>query len=127
VAPGGLVAPGAPDLADLPLYPNAVYLTSYDAGRGQRFHLYGVQLTYRDAVAYYQAALKQRGEELYDTPPTHHFEIARFRDSDMAFPPSVTVKDYTWGGAAGYPHPLPGQTPDRFPTVLQIVLLPQGR
>ena len=24
-----------------PIYPSAVYLTSYDAGRGQRFYLFG--------------------------------------------------------------------------------------
>jgi len=120
-------APGAPDLGDLPLYPSAVYLTSYDAGRGQRFYLYGVTLTYDDAVAYYRAALKTRGDELYETPPTHQFEIARFRDSEMAFPPSITVKDYAWGGGSGYVNPVPGASPARFPTIIQVVLPPTAR
>jgi hypothetical protein len=39
----------------------------------------------------------------------------------MAFPPSVTVKDYTWGGGAGYLNPKPGGKPSRFPTIIQIV------
>ena len=36
-------APNAPTAATLgvPLYPSAVYLKSYDAGRGQRFYLFG--------------------------------------------------------------------------------------
>lgn len=120
-------SPGAPDLGGVPLYPSAVYLTSYDAGRGQRFHLYGVMLSYADAVSYYRSALKTRGDELFESPPTHQFELGRFRDSEMAFPPSVTVKDYTWGGSAGYVNPALGGTPERFPTVVQIVLAPPVR
>lgn len=120
-------SPGAPDLGGVPLYPSAVYLTSYDAGRGQRFHLYGVMLSYADAVSYYRSALKTRGDELFESPPTHQFELGRFRDSEMAFPPSVTVKDYTWGGSAGYVNPTLGGTPERFPTVIQIVLAPPVR
>lgn len=116
-----------PDLGGIPLYPNAVYLTSYDAGRGQKFHLYGVQLSYADAVTFYQSALKQRGERLFDSPPTHQFEVARFRDSEMAFPPSVTLKDYTWGGGTGYSNPTPGAQPERFPTIIQVVPLPYAR
>ncbi|MEZ5288385.1 MAG: hypothetical protein R2712_26985 [Vicinamibacterales bacterium] len=117
-------APGEPDLGEVPMYPSAVYLTSFDAGRGQRFYLYGVPLPYSDAVAYYRAALKQRGDELYEQPPTHQFDLARFRDNEMAFPPSVTVKDYTWGGGTGFINPVPGATPDRFPTIVQVVLPP---
>jgi hypothetical protein len=39
----------------------------------------------------------------------------------MAFPPSVTVKDYTWGGKGGYLNPNRGTQPARFPTIVQIV------
>jgi hypothetical protein len=39
----------------------------------------------------------------------------------VSFPPSVTVKDYTWGGAAGFPNPKAGDKPERFPTIIQIV------
>jgi hypothetical protein len=116
--------PGAaPDEATLgvPLYPNAQFLTSYDAGRGQRFYLFGVLLSFADAVTYYQSTLKTRGEVLFESPPTHQFEIARFRENEMAFPPSVTIKDYTWGGSGGYPNSSPGAEPARFPTIIQIV------
>ena len=27
------------------------------------------------------------------------FEVGRFREETMAFPPGVTVKDWTWGGS----------------------------
>ena len=70
-------------------------------------------------------ALKQRGDELFEAPPTHQFETARYRDETMAFAPSVTIKDYTYGGSAGYPNPKKGATPERFPTVIQIVPPPR--
>jgi len=44
----------------------------------------------------------------------------------MAFPPSVTVKDYTWAGSAGYINPKPGGTPARFKTIIQVVPNPPG-
>ena len=89
--------------------------------RGQRFHLYGVTLPYLEAVTFYRTALKAKGDELFESPPTHQFDLGRFRDSDVAFPPSVTVKDYTRGGAAGFPNPKAGEKPERFPTIIQIV------
>ena len=124
-APAG---PGAPTEAMLGvgLYPNAQYITSYDAGRGQRFYLYGAAAAFAEVVAYYRTALKQKGDVLFESPPTHQFETGRFRDETMAFPPSVTIKDYTWGGAAGYPNPKKGAGPERFPTVIQIVPVPPG-
>lgn len=108
-----------------PIYPSAVYLTSYDAGRGQRFYLFGATVPYADLVGYYKTVLKQKGDELYEAPPTHQFETAKFRDESMAFPPSVTIKDYTYGGSAGFPNPKPGAEPQRFPTIIQIVPLPK--
>ena len=39
----------------------------------------------------------------------------------MAFPPGVTVKDYTWGGSQGYLNPKRGAEPARFRTIIQIV------
>lgn len=108
-----------------PIYPSAVYLTSYDAGRGQRFYLFGVMVPYTDLVTYYKTVLKQKGDELYSSPPTHQFETSRFRDESMAFAPSVTVKDYTWGGSAGFPNPVAGVSPERFPSIIQIVPAPR--
>jgi hypothetical protein len=108
-----------------PIYPSAVYLTSYDAGRGQRFYLFGVTVPYAELVGYYRTVLKQKGDELYEAPPTHQFETGKFRDDTMAFVPSVTIKDYTYGGSAGYPNAKPGAAPERFPTVIQIVAAPR--
>ena len=117
----------APSEAELgaPVYPGAVYLSSYDAGRGQRFYLFGVTVPYTELVGYYRTVLKQKGDELFEAPPTHQFETGRFRDDAMAFAPSVTIKDYTYGGSAGYPNPKPGVQPARFPTVIQIVPAPK--
>jgi hypothetical protein len=119
---------GAPSEATLgvPLYPNAVFLRSYDAGRGQRYYLYGVVTPFADLVTYYRNLLKERGNLVFEVPPTHTFELGRFREETMAFPPSVTIKDFTFSGSAGYPNPTPGAQPDRFPTVIQIVPPPPG-
>src|SRR5262245_27577945 len=122
--PSNATASGAvPDQRTLgvPVYPTAQFITSYDAGRGQRFYLFGVALPFAEVVSYYRTALKTRGEVLFETPPTHQFEIGRFREETMAFPPTVTIKDYTWGGSSGYPNPKRGGKPDRFPTIIQIV------
>ncbi len=108
-----------------PIYPSAVYLTSYDAGRGQRFYIFGVDVPYLDMVNYYRTVLKTKGDELFEAPPTHQFETVRFRDESMAFPPSVTIKDFTYGGSAGYPNPKRGATPERFPTIVQIAAPPR--
>jgi hypothetical protein len=118
---------GAPTEAMLgaPVYPSAVFLASYDAGRGQRFYLFGATVPYLDMVNYYKTVLKQKGDELFESPPTHQFETGRYRDESMAFMPSVTVKDYTFGGSGGYPNPKRGATPERFPTIIQIVPAPR--
>jgi hypothetical protein len=109
----------------VPLYPKAQFITSYDAGRGQRFYLFGAAAPFADVVTFYRTGLKQKGDVLFESPPTHQFETGRFRDETMAFPPSVTIKDYTWGGSPGYPNPKKG-APERFPTIIQIVPLPPG-
>ncbi|HJR61031.1 MAG TPA: hypothetical protein VJ813_16590 [Vicinamibacterales bacterium] len=103
------------------VYPTAQFITSYDAGRGQRYYLYGSTATFGEVVQYYKNSLKQRGELVFEEPPIHQFDIGRFREETMAFPPSVTVKDYTWGGNGGYLNPKVGGQPARYPTVIQIV------
>lgn len=104
----------------VPVYPAAQFITSYDAGKGQRYYLYGTTTPFAEIVQYYRNALKQRGDLVFEQPPVHQFDIGRFREETMAFPPSVTVKDYTWGGTGGYLNPKGGE-PARFPTVIQIV------
>jgi len=116
-------APPAPTAATLgvAIYPAAQFLASYDAGRGQRFFLFGTTATYNDIVAYYRTQLMDGGDVVFKEPPTHMFDVGRFREEAMAFPPGVTVKDWTWGGSAGYPNPNPGGQPARFPTIIMIV------
>ncbi|MCE2538976.1 MAG: hypothetical protein J4G16_00915 [Acidobacteria bacterium] len=127
-APASVTDAGVPTEATLgvPLYPPARYITSYDAGRGQRFHLFGTSARFDDIVRYYSTRLRDRGRRVYDAPPIHQFETARFRDNRMDFRPSVTIKDYTWGGSAGYIDPASGGEPAIFPTIIQITTLPEG-
>ena len=101
------------------LYPSAQFLTSYDAGRGQRYYLYGATASVAELVAYYRTLLKQRGAAIFDNPPIYIFEIGKYDENTMAFPPSVTIKDYTLDGNGGYLNPQPGRharaVPDDHP------------
>jgi len=111
----------------LPIYPRAQFLQSYDAGRGQRYYLFASTDAFVDVVAFYRTALKQRGELIFDAPATHEFDVGRFREDTMAFPPGVTVKDFQSQVSQGYPNPKPGAQPAQFPTVIQIVPAVSGR
>ena len=128
-APPAAVPPdGTPTELELgfPVYPNAQFIASYDAGRGQRYYLFGSELRFAELVKYYQSTLKTRGTLVFDAPATHVFEIGRFREETMAFPPGVTIKDYTWNGSAGYMNPKSNAQPARFPSIIQIVPAPPG-
>ena len=105
----------------LPIFPAAQFIRSYDAGHGQRYYLFGSQASLEEVVAYYRTALKQKGDIVFERPATYMFEVGRYRPETMAFPPGVTVKDFTWGGSAGYPNPTPKAQPERFATVIQFV------
>jgi hypothetical protein len=109
-----------------PIVQSAHFIASYDAGRGQRYYLFGSDLPFAQLVKYYQSALKNRGTLVFDAPATHVFEIGRFREETMAFPPGVTIKDYTWNGSAGYMNPKRNAQPARFPSIIQIVPSPPG-
>jgi hypothetical protein len=124
--PSPVVDAAAPTAATLglPVYPGAQFLGSYDAGRAQRYFLFGTAASFGDIVTYYRNVLKERGDVVFEAPPTHMFEVGRFRQETMAFPPGVTVKDWTWGGSAGYPNARPGAQPARFPTVIMLVPSP---
>jgi hypothetical protein len=124
-SPQSAPAPTAASLG-LPVYPSAEFIATYDAGRGQQYHLFGTNAPFVQIVEYYKSALKQRGELVYDEPPIHMFEVGRFREETMAFPPGVTVKDYGWAGSLGYLNPKRGAEPARFKTIIQIVPSPPG-
>lgn len=107
--------PGVP-----PVYPTAEYLEAIDAGAGQTYHLYGTAAPFDEIVAYYRTVLRERGREIYETPGTHQFELGRFDDDRMVYPPSVVVKDYSGGAAPGYLF-VSGTEEKRFATIIQVV------
>jgi len=113
----------APDekLLGVPIFAGANFIDSYNAGQGQRYYLFGTNTSFTEVVAYYRTALKQRGELVYDEPPVHEFDVGRYREETMAFPPGVTVKDYASAGAKGYLNPKRGAQPARFKTIIMIV------
>src|SRR5262245_29266571 len=62
-----------------PLYPTAQFIGSYDAGRGQRYYIFGTTAPFADLVTYYRTQLKEKGNLVFEQPPTHMFEVGRFR------------------------------------------------
>ena len=113
--------PPTEEVLGFPIYPSAQFLTSYDAGRGQRYFLFGTNNGFEEMVNYYRLLLDEGGDRVFDAPATHIFEIGRFREETMAFPPGVTIKDYTWDGSEGYLNPDGSQGEQRFRTIIQIV------
>ncbi len=63
----------------------------------------------RRSSRYYRMQLGDKGDLVFKEPPTHVFEVGRFREETMAFPPGVTVKDWASGGSQGYPNPEAGR------------------
>jgi hypothetical protein len=113
--------PTVQDLNGTPVYPGAEYLDSYDAGRGQRYYIYGTNTPYADIVVYYKNILKNSSNrEIFRLPAMHQFDLGRFVEESMAYPPSVVVKDYSWNESPGY-LVVTGTTEKRFKTVIQIV------
>jgi hypothetical protein len=119
--------PAAPETAPteallgVPIYPGAQFIASYDAGRGQRYYIFGSASGFNELVNYYRNVLKQKGELVYEVPATHEFDVGRYREETMAFPPGVTIKDFESTASQGYPNPKPGAKPAWFPTILQFV------
>ena len=113
--------PTVQDLNGTPVYPGAEYLDSFDAGRGQRYYVYGTNTPYPDIVVYYKNVLKNSSNrEIFRAPLMHQFDLGRFSEESMAYPPSVVVKDYSWNESQGY-LVVTGTTEKRFKTVIQIV------
>jgi hypothetical protein len=117
--PAGEPVPGAAVLG-APVYPGASFLGSFNAGLGQRYYLFGSDADYMQVITFYRNALKSKGGEIYEVPPIWSFEIGRFREESMAYPPSVVVRDHVSGGGRGYLH-VAGTQSHRYPTVIQIV------
>ena len=111
----------------VPVYPGAQFITSYDAGRGQRFYLFGTTASFEMLVSYYRTMLKDRGDLVFEVPATHQFDVGRFREDEMAFPPGVTIKDFQSSLSGGYPNPDLDGEPKRFPSIIQVVPVPPQR
>src|SRR5438105_2195703 len=90
--PGVTAAVPTEAMLGVPIYPGAQFLTSYDAGREQRYYLFGSAGSFVEVVAYYRVMLKQKGDIVFDVPATHEFDVGKFDEKTMAFPPGVTVK-----------------------------------
>jgi hypothetical protein len=122
--PAGAAAEPTAQSLGLPVYPAAQYLATYDAGRGQTYVIFGTTAAFAEIVTYYRSQLMDGGDLVFREPLTHTFDVGRFREETMVFPPGVTVKDFTWGGSKGYPNPRLNGQPARFPTIIMLVPQP---
>ena len=118
-------APPTEAMLGVPIFPNAQFIASYNAGRGQRYYIFGTTGSFVELVNYYRSVLKQRGELTFEVPATHEFDVGKFDEDKMAFPPGVVIKDFQSDISPGYPNPKPGGQPARFPTIIQIVPVTQ--
>jgi len=107
------------------LFPAAELLETYDAGSGQKYFILGSNAAYAEVVQFYRTALKTGGREIYraPAPAMQQFDLGRFQEETMAFPPSVVVKDYGGSSAGGYLD-VKGTSERRFKTIIQIVPAP---
>jgi hypothetical protein len=112
--------PSPQELANAPIYPSADFLESFDAGRGQKYYIYGTNAPYIDIIAYYRKQLGNGGQEVFRAPAMQRFDLGRFDEQTMAYPPSVVIKDYSWNGSPGYLF-VSGTTEKRYKTIIQIV------
>ena len=119
-APDPAARPGTQPPQGLPVYPTADFIDGFDAGLGQRYYLYGSDMPYEDIVAYYRSILRNGGRELFREPPTRQFDLGRYQENSMAYPPSVVVKDYGWNGSPGF-LAVSGTAERRYRTIIQIV------
>ena len=67
----------------VPIYPGAQFITSYDAGRGQRYYIFGSASSFVDLVNYYRSVLKQKGELVYEVPATYEFDVGKYNEDTM--------------------------------------------
>jgi hypothetical protein len=118
----GQAPAGAPTEATLgaPIYPTSEFLESFDAGRGQRYYIFGTNAAYTEIVGYYKNVMRNGGRTVFEAPAMQQWELGKFQEQTMSFPPSIVVKDYSWNGSAGYLY-VDGAKEKRFKTVIQIV------
>jgi hypothetical protein len=102
------------------IVPGAEFLEAFDAGKGQRCFLFGTNASFIVTVAYYKQLLKDGGRELFKLPAMQQFDLGKFQEQTMAYPPSVVVKDYASDGSEGYLHVV-GTKEQRYKTIIQIV------
>jgi len=84
VQPSGQPAPGHTDVPNeaslgTPVYPGAEFVGSFDAGKGQRYYLFGTNAGFLEIVNYYKTILKQKGELVYEEPAIHQFDTGSTR------------------------------------------------
>jgi hypothetical protein len=113
---------GTPNEASLgaPIYPTSEFLESFDAGRGQRYYLFGTNAAYTEIIGYYKNVMKNGGRTIFEAPAMQQWDLGKFQEQTMAYPPSIVVKDYSWNGSTGYLF-VDGAKEKRFRTVIQIV------
>ena len=113
-----------PGDARLACLPGAQFLASCDAGRGQRYYLFGTNATFAEIVAYYKTYLKDGGERVYDDAgaPVGSRTVRRRNNGVSA---GHHGQGLCLGRVEGLAQPKPNANPARFVTIIQIVPAPR--
>jgi hypothetical protein len=84
------------------LFPQLRLLETYDAGSGQKYFILARTRRTSRSCSSNRTSLRTGGREIYraPAPAMQQFDLGRFQEETMAYPPSVVVKDYG-GSSAG--------------------------
>ena len=63
----------------VPIYPGAQFIASYDAGRGQRYYIFGSTAP-SSIWSPTTGRAEAEGELVFDVPATHEFDVGKFRE-----------------------------------------------
>ena len=101
--------------------PGAQFIASYDAGRGQRYYIFGSPASFVDLVAYYRTVLKQKGRaglRRARDPRVRRRQVPRRHDGVSA---GRDDQGLPVGRVAGLSEPEAGRPARAVPDVIQIV------
>ena len=111
---------GARRLA-FPIYPAAQFLASYDAGRGQRYYIFGTDDAIRGRRELLPHAARRERQPRVQGAADAHVRGRPLPRRDDGVPAGCDGEGLDVGRIAGLSEPEAGAQPARFPTIIMIV------
>jgi len=102
-------------------FPGAQFITSYDAGRGQRYYIFGTAGVVCRTRGLLSDRAQQKGELVYEVPATHEFDVGKYREETMGFRGRDESRTSVGDLARDIPILNRGRTACKISTLIQIV------